>query len=98
MPRLRALVPAVIAAGLLSFVPSASADITVSASGDTVTVTGDASAERVHIQDGNLSDPAGAYAFAFYVDGVDSTHYFGDASSTCGVDPAGVTTVYCGDA
>jgi hypothetical protein len=94
MPRPRALTLAVIAAGLLTFAPSANAAITISGSGDTVVVSGDAGAQHVHIRDG---DPSAAppYSFAFYVDGAVVDDYSGDDS--CGYVEGGVVTIQCGD-
>jgi Ca2+-binding RTX toxin-like protein len=96
MPRTRALSLAVIAAGLLTFAPSANATITVSSSGDTVFVTGDGNVQPIHLRDGDLAD-AQPYAFAFYSDNA-GEQYLEDGDSTCVADSGGVVTVYCGNA
>jgi hypothetical protein len=94
MPRTLAL--AGVIAGLLTFVSSAHATLTVSSSGDTVFVTGDGSANRIQLQDGNLSDPQ-PYAFAFYSEDHETINESG--SSTCATDGGmPVENIYCGNA
>jgi Ca2+-binding RTX toxin-like protein len=78
--------------GLLALAPSAHATLTVSSSGDTVIVTGDAGSSQILMQDGD----GAPYAFAFYSENGETVEEGG--GSTCGTDGGSpVENIYCGN-